>query len=106
MEELKKVNWPYVMAILLMGRAMYDFSLGQALASGMVLSYIAYTKWLKHNEEKHLSEKLNKLEESLKEVALVKQEVTELRTNLSGLMIKNATKPQAMKQEMEGRRFF
>lgn len=106
MERLKQVNWPYALAIVLLARGIYEFSFGQAALALVVFSYLGYDKWIKHTADKDLAEKLAKLEEATKQVELVKQEVTELRTNLSGLMIKNASRPQDMKQAMEGRRFF
>lgn len=106
MNKIKDLNWPHVLALLLVARGLYDFNGAQAALVGILFAYFGYEKWLKYSEDKHISEKLTQLEASLKEVESVKQEVTELRTHLSGLMIKNAARPQEMKQNLESRRFF
>lgn len=106
MEVLKKIQWVPLVAIILVIRGFFDFSLGQALLAGVVFAFWGYVKWLKFNEEKDLAEKISRLEDAIKETDNIKKEVTELRANLSGLMIKNASRPQEMKQTLDNRRMF
>lgn len=109
MEVLKKLNWAnavQLLSILLLIRALIDFSLGQAFLSAVVFGFFGFKAFLKHKEEKELSEQIKVLQEAIKDVDILKKELNDLRTNLSGLMIKNASKPSEMRQALENQRFF
>lgn len=106
MERFKNINYIQWLAILLGLRALYDFSAPQAAISVALFGYMAFREWMKGRENTEITNQIKALEEKALEAEQTRQEVSELRTNMSGIMIKNASKPELMKREMDGRRFF
>jgi hypothetical protein len=91
MDWFKKLNWPYILLCLLIVRGIYDFSFAQAILACCLVGYLIYEKWDGRHQKNIETERFEKV-------------IDELKTNVSGLMIKNATKPQHMEQQLK--RFF
>lgn len=84
-----------LLTLVIMGvRAMVvEPGIGFAITAVAFASLVAYDRYLKHNAKPDVSEEL-------------KKELDDLRGNISGLMMKNASKPAQMAQDMGYKRMF
>lgn len=95
MEKLKNAlsstNYINVVLVLLGIRAIIDANFAQALIVACFSGMYSYSKYLESKKIPNVPEE-------------IKKEISDLRNNVSGLMLRNATKPQEMEQQIK--RFF
>lgn len=89
----QKIKNDIVLTLIVMSglRAMVDFSYPQAIVFISLVSVHCYTKWLKTQEKISVNDE-------------VKQQLEEMKSSLSGMLMSKAAKPQQMQQEIK--RFF
>lgn len=89
----QKISSDVVLTLLILSglRALVDFSFPQAIVFVCLSCVYGYTKWLKSQEVLSVNDD-------------VKRQLEEMKSSLSGVLMKQATKPQQMQQEI--RRFF
>jgi hypothetical protein len=73
---------------------LFGANIGDALAIAALCGLMGFYKWLEHNKEEPLSDKIEK-------------ELTDMKAHVSGLMIKNSIKTTVTPQQESGpRKFF
>lgn len=91
-EKLKQVNWILFVLITLGLRAIVSADMAQALVVIAFSAVYSFKMYMSSLVVKELDTD-------------VKKQIEEMKTTISGLAMKNAVKPQAMKQELD-KRFF
>lgn len=86
-----KDNAILLLMSLLLVRGLVDASVPQAIMFISISSVYCYTKWLKSQAVSSVNEE-------------VKKELEDVKTSLSGLLMRAASKPKEMQQEIK--RFF
>lgn len=89
-EKLKKLDVILLLLVLLSLNSLRDINIAQSIVALGVFSLMAYNRYMEHIKKPDVIQEL-------------RQEVESVKANISGLMIKNASKPQ-MQQEIK--RFF
>lgn len=91
LEKLKKLDVLLVLLLALGARSLIDSNIAQAMVVMAFCGLYGYTKFLRSKEVVPLNEE-------------VQRQLEEMRSTVSGLAMKNASKPDQMKNEV--RRFF
>lgn len=89
----QKIKNDVVLTLMVLSglRSLVDFSYPQAVVFLCLASVHCYMKWLKSQEVKSVNDD-------------IKAQLEEMKSSLSGVLMKQASKPQSMQQEI--RRFF
>lgn len=90
LEKFKKLDWVYILLLVLGARAVVDASFAQAAFMLIICSFKGFQLWLDSKKEVPVSEEL-------------KRDLNEVKSALTGLSLKG-TKPQA--PTIDSRRFF
>lgn len=91
MDKIKNADWIMLAIIVLSARSLIDFSFPQAL---VVLALLGYKGWNKYMETK----------QEVKINDTVLEQISEMRSVVSGMAMKNAARPAEMQKELK--RFF
>lgn len=86
----QKIKNDVVLTLLVIAgfRAMIDFSYPQAIVFLAICGVHCYMKWLKSQEVLSVNDD-------------IKNQIAEMKSSLSGVLMKQASKPQQMQQEIK-----
>lgn len=91
MDKIKNADWIMLAIIVLSARSLYDFSFAQAFVVIALLGYKAYQKYLETKQDVKITD-------------TVLEQISEMRSVVSGMAMKNAARPADMQKELK--RFF
>lgn len=90
-EKLKTLDITLSLLVLLALNSLRDINVAQSIVALGIFGLVAYSRWMDHVKKPDIAKEL-------------RDELEFVKSNMTGLMIKNATKPQQIVQE--SRRFF
>jgi len=91
LEKLKKLDITLALLVILSLNSIRDINIAQSIVALGIFSLVAYGRWLEHAKKPDVAAEL-------------RAELEHVKSNMSGLMIKNASKPQQTQQDIK--RFF
>lgn len=91
LEKLKKLDVILLLLVLLSLNSLREINISQSIVAIGLFSLMGYNRWLDHVKKPDVVQEL-------------KDELDNVKANMSGIMIKNASKPPQTQQDI--RRFF